>query len=64
MEDSEPYKQNNDSDSFPFLRNVFKSFRVRRTPEITNGCDRKLLAYNFYFLPIVSGLLYFIFYVI
>ena len=64
MEDGEPFKQNKDSDSVPLLRNIFKPSRVRCTPEDIDGCNRKLLVYNFYFLPIISGLLYFIFYVI
>ena len=48
MEDGEPYKQTKYSDSVPFLRNIFQSSRVRRAPEVPNGCDRKLLVFNFY----------------
>ena len=64
MEDGEPNKQNKDSDSVPLLGNVLQSSRVRCALEVSNGCDWKLLVYNFYFLPIIGGLLYILLYVI
>jgi len=58
MKDCEPYKQKQNSNIVPFLRNIFQSFRIRCSPKILNRYDRQLLVFNFHFLPIVSSLLY------
>ena len=60
MKDSEPYKQKQNRDIVLILRNIFQPFRLRCSPEVSNGCDRQLLVLNFHFLPVISTLLYLI----
>jgi len=61
MEDSEPYKQKQNSNIVLIFRDIFQPFRIRCSSEISNGYDRELLVFNFYFLPRIAILLYFIF---
>jgi len=44
--------------------NILQSSRIRRIVQNGMGYDRLLLAYNFYFLPIISIVLWSIFLVI
>ena len=62
MKDSEPYKQKQNRDIVLILRNIFQPFRLRCSPEVDDGYHRQLLVFNFNFLPIISLLLYLIFF--
>jgi len=63
MESDEGNKQGKDSDPLSILRNFFQSFGIRCPIEILNRHDRKLLVFNFYFLPVISVLLYALLYI-
>jgi len=58
MESDEGSKQGKISNIFYISRDIFQSFRIRCPIEILNRHDRKLLVFNFHFLPIISILLY------
>jgi hypothetical protein len=59
MEDSDEVpKQRKISNIFYISRDIFQSFGLRCPIEISNRYDRKLLVFNFHFLPIISILLY------
>jgi len=58
MESDEVPKQRKNSNLITILRDVFQSLGIRCSSEVANGYDRQLLVFNFYFLPIVSFLLY------
>jgi hypothetical protein len=60
MESDEGHKQRKNSNLIPILRDFFQSLGVRCNPEVVNGFNRQLLVFNFYFLPIVSFMLYLI----
>jgi len=61
MESDDVPKQRKNSNLIFILRDFFQSLGIRCNPEVAHGYNRQLLVFNFYFLPIVSILLYIIF---
>lgn len=61
MESDEGGKQGKISNIVSFFRNIFQSNGLRCLIEMADGRNRELLVFNFYFLPIVSVILYLIF---
>jgi hypothetical protein len=67
MEDDEAYKQDQEkefSNSSSYDSNIFKPIGFRRLIQDGSGLDGLLLAYNGYFLPGISFVLWLVFLVI
>ena len=61
MESDEGHKQRKNGNFISILGDFFQSLGIRCNLEGVNRYDRKLLAFNFCFLPCISVLFYAIF---
>jgi hypothetical protein len=59
--DSEPSKQNQNSDLDAYARHVFQSPWIRYSILRDITSNRFVCSYNFYFLPIISSVIWFVF---
>jgi len=60
MESDEGGKQRKNSNIVPILRDFLKSLGIRCAFKMADGHNRQLLVFNFYFLPVISLMLYLI----
>jgi len=62
MEDSESFKTKSNRNNSPNAGNILQSSWIRRTIKTNDRFDGWLLEWNFHFLPLISILLYILFY--